>query len=80
MNIHCGGGAEAARQAHNLEVGGASPSHATNSLSILRRLAEGDCGRVRKYAAVSLIVDFPRLGRSSAKAPAFFNHSHTDYP
>lgn len=34
MNIQCVGGAEAALQAHNLEVGGASPSHATNSAKL----------------------------------------------
>ena len=131
MNIHCGGGAEAARQAHNLEVGGASPSHATNperkhtkskpgtadGQAIVRRSTtgtgvrvgqtppclrdrperrpldslsgshqrstEGDSWRESRSALPFFMRRFlsHQLGRSSAKAPAFFKtHTHTDYP
>ena len=81
MNIQCGGGAGAARQAHNLEVGGASPSHATNSLG----LVEGDSWRGSRSAPLHSLRRFSSLNSAGGVAvcglPVFFKiHTHTDYP
>lgn len=82
MTFQCGGRAEVAREAHNLEVVGSIPTPATNSRRDHTPLkASGFRGNFGNVAAL-LGRFLPKLGRAAAKnSPAtFVTNTHTDIP